>query len=164
MTREATGLTRVPYETKYAREVISWPRDARELAMWTSRRERPTEETLRAWSETAGGEAFVFLQDGVPCAYAELWEEPDDDEAEVARVIVAPSHRRRGVARAVVGSLAEEARSRGYGNVVLRVVPENEGAIACYGQAGFVRASEELAAILNEGQPQRYVWMSYAGV
>lgn len=155
-------LTRVPYEAAYARDVVAWPRDARELDMLTSQHDgRLTQEMLRAWSEAEDGSAFVFLEGGRPCAYAELWEE--EGEAEIARILVAPGARRRRVARAVVASLVEEAQARGLGRIWLRVVPENVAAIDCYAGAGFVRTSEEREAEFNEGQPHDYVWMSYAG-
>ena len=155
-------LKRIPYDAAYAPDLVAWPRDARELDMLTSQHGgRLTEEMLREWSEEEGGSTFVFLEDGRACAYAELWEE--EGEAEIARIIVAPESRRRGVARAVVASLVEEAHARGFDRIWMRVVPENQAAIDCYAGAGFVRTSAEREAEFNEGQPHRYVWMAYAG-
>jgi ribosomal protein S18 acetylase RimI-like enzyme len=163
MAREMPSLTRVPFEMAYAPEVASWLRDPRDVAMLTTVHSAPlAAETLRQWSGEPGGTAFVFLEGGAPRAYAELWEEPEDDEAEIARIVVAPEQRRRGIALVLVGALVEEARARGYGSILLRVVPENEGAIACYGRAGFVRVTAELEATLNDGQPLEYIWMAYA--
>lgn len=67
------------------------------------------------------------------------------------------------MAQAVLASLVDEARARGFPDVWLRVVPSNEAAIACYRRAGFLRATAEQERAFNERQPHAYVWMAIGG-
>ena len=88
-----------------------------------------------------------------------MWEDRDLDEAELARLVVAPASRGRGHGRALTRALADEAWRRGFAEVWLRVVPENAAARRAYLAAGFVRATPEQEAEFNTGQPRRYAWM-----
>lgn len=56
---------------------------------------------------------------------------------EMNRLYVAPSHRGGGVARALIDSSREWARSHGYRRMILDVVPYRTGAIALYRSMGF---------------------------
>ena len=102
---------------------------------------------------------FVWLVAGEVLAYGELWEDLEGDEAELARLVVAPDARGHGHGRALTRALADEAHRRGFAEVWLRVVPENGAAIRAYAAAGFARASAAEEAGFNIGQPRSYVWM-----
>ena len=54
-------------------------------------------------------------------------------------LMVAQSHRRRGVGRALLAAAADWARDQDVQKLELHVFPHNEGAIALYEQFGFVR-------------------------
>jgi RimJ/RimL family protein N-acetyltransferase len=54
-------------------------------------------------------------------------------------LMVAQSHRRRGVGRALLGAAVEWAREQAVRKLELHVFPHNEAAIALYEQFGFVR-------------------------
>jgi RimJ/RimL family protein N-acetyltransferase len=54
-------------------------------------------------------------------------------------LMVAPSHRRRGIGRALLEEAVEWARSVGVSKLELHVFPHNEPALALYEQFGFVR-------------------------
>ena len=54
---------------------------------------------------------------------------------------------------------SDEARQRGFPEVVLRVQRGNRAAFACYRAAGFVRVSPQEEASFNLDQPDHYVWM-----
>ena len=82
-----------------------------------------------------------------------------EHEAELARLIVDPDRRGRGLGRRLVAQLAVRAAELGFDEVWLRVAPDNEPAIACYQSAGFVRATAAQEQEFNTGQPQRYLWM-----
>jgi ribosomal protein S18 acetylase RimI-like enzyme len=96
---------------------------------------------------------------GGPVGYGEIWEDAAADEAELARLIVDPAARGRGIGRALVRELLAEARGRGWASVWLRVAPDNEPALHAYAAAAFSRASPEEEAAFNEGQPVAYVWL-----
>jgi [ribosomal protein S18]-alanine N-acetyltransferase len=59
------------------------------------------------------------------------------DDAEVLTLAVVPSRRRRGVGRALLVGVLEEARRRGARAVFLEVSETNEAARALYATAGF---------------------------
>jgi ribosomal protein S18 acetylase RimI-like enzyme len=61
----------------------------------------------------------------------------DDARAEIRRLWVRPTFRRRGVARALTLASIEHARTLGFDHVVLDVVPTRSGAIALYRALGF---------------------------
>lgn len=71
-------------------------------------------------------------------ADGELWVDDDEQEVELARLIVAPAHRGQGVGRRIVTGLVEHAH-RIHPTAFLRVRPENEAARRCYAAAGFAR-------------------------
>jgi GNAT superfamily N-acetyltransferase len=57
--------------------------------------------------------------------------------AEVKRMYVVPAARRRGVSRAMLAALEEEARRRGWHTLRLETGPLQTAAIALYGAAGY---------------------------
>lgn len=59
--------------------------------------------------------------------------------AEIHSLAVAPAHRGKGVAMALLKSLLARLRRRGFGTVSLDVRPENKAAIQLYRKAGFQR-------------------------
>ena len=103
--------------------------------------------------------ATCFEIAGQVVGYGEVWEDPDEGEAELARIVVDPALRGEGMGRRLVTLLAREARRLGYDNVWLRVAPDNAAALASYGAAGFTRATLEVEAAFNTGQPHAYAWM-----
>jgi ribosomal-protein-alanine N-acetyltransferase len=58
-------------------------------------------------------------------------------EGEVATIGVAPRSQGRGLGRALLDALVEEARRRGVAWLFLEVLDTNEPALALYGSAGF---------------------------
>lgn len=70
--------------------------------------------------------------------HAGLWFAPD--EAHVTNVAVAPSHRRRGVARRLLITLADVAIERGHDAWTLEVRASSTGALELYRRFGFVPA------------------------
>ena len=101
----------------------------------------------------------MWLEGDTVVGYGEVWEDPEEDEAELARLLVAPELRGRRHGRALTRALAGEAHRRGFDAVWLRVVPDNRVARRAYDAAGFVRATPEQEAAFNVNQPRVYVWM-----
>jgi ribosomal protein S18 acetylase RimI-like enzyme len=104
----------------------------------------------------------VGLLDGELCAYGLLVEEQAVRAAEVARVIVAPAFRGRGVGPAFAALLAAEARRRGFTSIFARSLRANRAAFACYREAGFARVPREDEVALNIGKAEDYVWLELA--
>jgi ribosomal-protein-alanine N-acetyltransferase len=148
-----------PFVPEQAELVSSWAPTADEVRRWVSRDTVPVPpEVVRGWADEEDSLTFVAHLDGEPVGFGQLWIEDDEDDAEVARLLVAPQHRGRGTGRALVLALAEVAQ-RYKPSVALRVVPDNTQAIRAYAAAGFARMTPQEESVCNERQPVEYVWM-----
>jgi len=146
----------------HAAMVAGWPVSAAEAAMWCGRREFPVAaRTVAAWQQDDDVRAHLLVADGRPVGYGELWCDAEEDEVELARIIVAPDARGQGYGRALVRGLLAQALGTGCSEVFLRVHPDNEPALRCYRGAGFVPVDPALAASWNTAQPVAYVWLRY---
>ncbi len=153
------GLT--PFAPEHSEAVVGWVGSLGELEAWASRSDFPPDPAVfDAWHADPDVHAFVLMENVEFVAYGEIWADAAADEAELARMIVSPAHRGRGVGRRFVRMLAAEALRRGLAAVWLRVVPTNDAVIACYRRAGFRRAGAAEEQDFNRGQPRDYVWMT----
>lgn len=149
-----------PFEPEHAPRVSSWARTEEEVAAWCSRTEVPVSpEVIAGWGEEPDVVAFGLFEDDELVAYGELWVDDEEDEVEVARLIVAPPRRGHGVGRELAGLLADRARQI-HPKVFLRVRPDNQAALRSYAAAGFTRVAADEAKTWNEGQPVEYAWMT----
>ncbi|MGW3943035.1 GNAT family N-acetyltransferase, partial [Streptomyces phaeochromogenes] len=90
----------LPFTAAHATTVATWPVSAAEVAMWCGRREFPVAgETVAAWQQDTDVTARLLVEDERPVAYGELWFDAEEDEVELARIIVAPEARGRGRGR-----------------------------------------------------------------
>lgn len=150
----------VPFQQAFADVVLGWVTSDDEARRWTSLPARPTSaEIFERWHAEPGVRPYLLVVESSVVGYGEIWEDPQEDEAELARLIVDPARRGRGVGRAIAAELTAEARRLGWSDIWLRVEPDNEPALRCYAAAGFVRASPDEEAAFNIGQPADYVWM-----
>ena len=157
---EPDRLSLRPYEPTDGPTVIGWVTSDEEARRWASLDERPRDPgILGRWHAEAGVRGYVALRAGAPVAYGEIWEDADEQEAEIARLIVDPASRGSGIGRALAGELLCEARRLGWNDVWLRVAPDNPAALAAYAAAGFSRAPAAASRAFNQGQPVAYVWL-----
>ena len=90
-----------------------------------SRRTVPPPSALRETAATVGehlargGGAVAERERALVGAV--LWEEADGDALYISRLSVHPDHRRRGVARALIGTAEDEGRRRRLGRLTLGV-------------------------------------------
>lgn len=152
-------LELVPFEREQAALVSSWAPTADEVRRWVSRDTVPVPpEAVVGWADEEDSLTYVARVDDELVGFGQVWLEDDEDDAEVARVLVAPDHRGQGVGRALVLALADVAQ-RYKPSVALRVAPDNAQAIRAYAAAGFARVTADEEREYNQGQPVEYVWM-----
>ena len=107
--------------------------------MWRSAAdERRYLKAVRSHSDAA---VFVAVDGGDVVARLSVARDPHPASAHVADLglMVAASHRRRGVGRALLEQAVDWARSAGVRKLELHVFPWNAPAIALYESFGFVR-------------------------
>src|SRR5881409_3939194 len=78
---------------------------------------------------------FVVRHGARVAGYVCLWEVAD--ELHITNIAVHPSARRRGIGRALLGQLLDDARGRALRLVILEVRPSNAAARALYESFGF---------------------------
>jgi ribosomal protein S18 acetylase RimI-like enzyme len=135
------------------------------------RRPRPDEvDTIAAWHPVPGDEvrgwwepdyvdSWVMVDDGRLIAYGELWLDEEEDEVELARLIVDPAVRGQGHGKRLTQELMAKAADADLTTTMLRTTPDNLVAIGCYLACGFVRLSPEEEIEWNHGQRRDWVWM-----
>jgi len=155
------------FDPVHAELVASWAVGDEVVRAWCAVEvDRVPADVVAGWSRADDVEAFLLGDDaGLLLAYGELWLDDEEGEVELARLLVAPEHRGRGVGRALTRALSRRAHESHpeLPAVILRVRPENEQAIRCYTGAGFVAVPEDEQASWNEGQRVDYHWMVLPG-
>ena len=146
-----------------AETIARWSRSRAEAAAWVSRPEHPfPADAVRGWWQEADVQPWLLVDPaGEPVAYGELWDDEQEDEVELARLIVDPDRRRRGVGRRLVDELLLLASALGRASCFLRVASDNSAALALYRSAGFRDVDPDQAAEWNEGQPHSYAWLTH---
>jgi ribosomal protein S18 acetylase RimI-like enzyme len=135
---------------------------AGEAMMWCGRPIAPVPaEEIRAWAREDGVQPYGLYDDGRLVAYGELWVNDDEDEVELARLVVDPDERGHGLGRRLVAELLVPALGQ-HARVFMRVHPDNAAALRCYAAAGFEPAGTDQAAGWNRFQPVAYVWLTLA--
>lgn len=149
------------FEPPDAPSIVTWPHSPAEAQRWAGL-QAPwpiAPAVIQRWHTHAHTLPYVFHRNGLLLGYGELWVDVQEQEVELARIIVAPSHRGRGLGIALVRQLLAAAGRSAYPRTRLRVVPENSVAIACYRQAGFAPLSQADQLVFKRGQPREYLWM-----
>jgi ribosomal protein S18 acetylase RimI-like enzyme len=148
-----------PYRPGDAAVVAGWAGDAEANRRWCGEAE-VTAATVTRWAARPDVRAYVLLDGAEPVGYGELWLDDDEAEVELARIVVAPGRRGRGLGRSLATALAGSARDH-HETVILRVHPSNTDALRCYAGAGFTPVPPAEAAEWNRGQPVGYEWFRY---
>jgi ribosomal protein S18 acetylase RimI-like enzyme len=151
------------FEGVHTALVAGWATSAAEVGLLAGRAEYPFPvELLDSWRKVDDDiQPYLYFDGERPIGYAELWLDADEDEVELARIILAPDVRGKGLGPVFVRALLGPALDSGYSDVFLRVRPDNVPAIRTYERVGFLRVADELAAEWNKAQPIAYTWMQY---
>lgn len=154
----------VEFREPDAREVARWPTSVEEVRLWAgSAGACPVDASVfRRWHAEPDVRPYVLRVGEVTVGYGELWIDEAEREVELARIIVNPDYRGRGVGKRLVGLLLQRASLSSLPDAFVRVVPENGAAIACYRGGGFSPVPEKEREEFNRGQPVDYVWMHHS--
>ena len=156
-----------PFDPAHAELVAGWAVGDEVVRAWCAvEGDRVPAEVVAGWSQADDVEAYLLRdEEGEAVAYGELWLDDEEGEVELARLLVAPERRGRGVGRSLARALTRRARQLhpGLPTVILRVRPENRQAIRAYTAAGFVAVPEDEQATWNAGQRFDYHWMVLPG-
>lgn len=147
----------VPALSEVAGRVMTWALSSQYSRAWVDP-SLDAEANLQSWALLDGAAPYVLVDGDVPVAYGEVWLDAEEDEAELAHLVVDPARRRRGWGRELVLRLAELAACAAT-HVVLRVEPDNTLAQRVYQGCGFRLLPTQDQDAFNAGQPRRYVWM-----
>ena len=154
----------VPPEDGDAAIVAGWSRSAEEARRWCSVAEHPFPAgRVREWWADPEVRPWLLVEeaDAQLVGYGELWLDEEEDEVELARLIVDPARRRSGLGRTLVAQLVAAATATGLSACLLRVAPDNAPAIAFYRATGFAEVEPDRAAEWNQGQPTAYRWFEW---
>ena len=99
--------------------------------------------------------------DGSPVGYGELWLDAEEDEVELARLIVDPARRRSGQGRALVAALVDGGRGDRHVRLPAPGRPGQRRGHRLYRAAGFAEVDPERTGEWNQGQPTEYVWFEW---
>jgi len=152
------------FTDEYGALVAGWAGDAREVALLSGCEEYPfPAELIGNWRKVDPDiQSYLFFDGDQPVGYGEVWLDDEEDEVELARLIVDPSERGKGIGAELVRALLKPAIAAGHPDVFLRVRPDNAVAIKTYLNVGFVDVSQQETDEWNAGQPVAYRWMRYA--
>ena len=146
--------------------VAGWSRSTDEARRWCSVEEHPfSPERVRRWWAETDVVPFLLIDEAsaAPVGYGEVWVDEEEDEVELARLIIDPARRRSGLGRELVTRLLVMARATGKASCLLRVAPDNDPALGLYRAAGFAEVDPDRTAEWNQGQPTNYVWFEWPG-
>jgi GNAT superfamily N-acetyltransferase len=141
--------------------VASWPQFLEESEPWVTAKLRPVPpDQVVGWWEPDYVEPWVMVSgDGRLLAYGELWIDPQEDEVELARLVVAPEVRGQGLGKRLVRALCDKAVATGLHQLIIRVRAGNDIALHCYRSSGFQDVDPSRRAEWNVGQRQEYIWL-----
>lgn len=111
-------------------------------------------DMYRSWYEATDQIGYVLLDDNQIIAYGEIWLDVEEQDLELAHLMVHPAYRNKGIGKQLVHMLQKECLAYPYPWIYLRIEPENSRAQTCYIGAGFVE-DESLRTSYNS----RWIWM-----
>ncbi|MGM0834696.1 MAG: GNAT family N-acetyltransferase [Bacillota bacterium] len=107
-----------------------------------------------SWYESHDQFGYIFEGDSKNVAYGEIWVDEEEEDIELAHIIVDTSFRNKGIGKRFIQELLEKCKAYPYDWVYMRIEPRNAQAIKCYKGVGFVE-DPSLRSAFNS----RWIWM-----
>ncbi|WP_335869020.1 GNAT family N-acetyltransferase [Bacillus sp. 2205SS5-2] len=111
-------------------------------------------ENYQSWFDSQDQVGFMLLEKNKPVAYGEIWVDEEEQDLELAHLVVDPCFRNKGVGKKLVQFLLQECASYSYPTIYMRVTPENDRALSCYLGVGFVE-DESMRPLFNS----KWIWL-----
>ena len=143
------------FKSDHGRVIVGWVSSAGELRVWAGADVPfpPAAALFPGWHADSDAHPCVLFDGEELVAYGETWVDREGKEIELARIIVAPARRGKGLGEAFTRLMMARAADIEIDDVFVRVMPENRAAIECYENVGFVRVSADEEQGYNLGQP-----------
>ena len=114
-----------------------------------------------AWRKRLAGRTQFVARDGrATVGTAGVFREGKNEACELVSMWIAPSHRKRGVGRAIVERVIAHARQLGCDEMRLLVAEDNPEAERLYARCGFVRTG--IAGPIRPGEARMRVELALA--
>ncbi|MEC8916994.1 MAG: GNAT family N-acetyltransferase [Pseudomonadota bacterium] len=119
--------------------IAEWVESSKALERWAGPGLSWPTDGPTLWREIDGGglPSFCLVAEREPVAFGQLVIK-GERRYHLARIIVSPAHRRRGLGESLCRRLLAEARQRHAEHVTLNVFTDNQPAIDLYHRLGFV--------------------------
>lgn len=152
----------LPFHPHYAQEIVHWITSATEATQWANTAWPVNSAVFARWHADPEIQPYILMAGSDLVGYGELWLDATEQEVELARLLIAPTHRGQGNGQRLVHELLAQAALTGCPTAFIRVVPENGVVVRCYRCCGFVDVSPAEQARFNLGQPVAYLWLRSA--
>lgn len=149
-----------PYTPAEVGNLLSWLRDFQENYFWCARKQYPLNpEDLEHWHLDPDLQPYLGKKANQAVAYGEIQLNPERAEAEILRLVVAPSWRKQGLGQAMLQALLTQVDPQLIHRVYARLFPRNQAALACFEAQGFVRVPPEQEAEFNLWESIDFIWL-----
>lgn len=122
--------------------------------MLVTGRQPYSSDMFHSWCEAHDQFGYMLEEDSKSVAYGEIWVDQEEEDLELAHLVVHPSLRNKGVGKRLIKELLEKCKEYPYEWVYMRIEPHNARAIQCYKGVGF-----EEDACLRSSFNGKWIWM-----
>lgn len=119
---------------------------------------------ISSWWNRQGVEPVLLVdQSREPIAYGEVWDNPEEDESELAHLLISPQRHSDDVFRRLIDGLVGRARKDGRARCILRVPAGSCDLVQTSRAIGFRDVDQTTAAAWNREQARPYQWLEHPG-
>lgn len=117
---------------------------------------------VSSWWNRPGVQPLLLVDEvGEPVAYGEVWDNPEQDESELAHLLINPQRHSAGIYGCLVDGLVDRARVNGRSRCLVRVPHGSDEVVKTSRNVGFQDVDEETVMTWNREQPRSYHWLEH---